>query len=244
MTKTTTLALAAAGFMLALALPAHAQAPPPTKNIFVDVNFGIQPSARTFTVSSFPVVYEEVAIVRGTQGIDGAPLIDVTAGYRVWRNFSAVLSLSITLAGKGDASVTGGIPHPIFYDTRVESTVGATDFGHREQSAHLAFMWTSPITDKIDASAVFGPSYVKVYQDVVSGVVVPPGTQTFTLGETVEQTATKLGFHFGGDVTYLITPHLGFGGMVRFVKAKVDLPVAAGLTAAGFQYGGGMRVRF
>jgi hypothetical protein len=33
--------------------------------------------------------------------------------------------------------------------------------------------------------------------------------------------------------------------MVRFVKAKVDLPSASeSIDAAGFQYGGGVRVRF
>jgi hypothetical protein len=241
---TTTIALAAAGCVLALAFPASAQTPPPNKRIFVDFNVGIQPSARTFTISAFPIVYGEAAVIRGTQGIDGAPFIDVTGGYRVWRNFSAALSLTTTMTGKGDASITGGIPHPIFFDTRVESTVAVTGLAHKERSAHVSFMWTSPVTDKIDASAFGGPSYVKVFQDVIDGITVPDGTQTFVPVAGVEQTATKLGFHVGGDVTFLFTPHIGAGGMVRFVKAKVDLPAATGLTAAGLQYGGGVRVRF
>ena len=248
MNKTTNLVLAITGAaaILATATQAAAQAPPPTKNIFVDVNFGAQPSSRTFSVDAFPIVYNEVAIIRANQGVNGASLIDVQAGYRVWRDFSAVLGLTSTFGTTGEAEVTGGIPHPLFYDTRVESRVSVSDLSHREQSLHLSFMWTSPVTDKIDASVLAGPSYIKVFQDLVSSVNVPANTQTFTaLAE--QQTATKVGFHFGGDVTYLITPRtprIGVGGMVRFVKAKADLPSVPDLGVAGFQVGGGLRVRF
>jgi hypothetical protein len=237
------LAIAAAAVIVGMAGRVHAQTQPPTKNIFVDVNFGAQPSSRTLSVQALPVVYNEIAIIQANQEINGASFMDIEGGYRVWRDFSVVLGLTSTFSTKGTAEVTGGIPHPIFYDTRVESRVSVADLSHREQSAHISFMWTSPVTDKIDASIMAGPSFIKVYQDLVSGVNVPLGTQTFTpISET--QTATKAAFHIGGDITYLITPMYGVGGLVRFVKAKADLPSVPDLDIAGFQVGGGFRIRF
>lgn len=228
--------------ILAGAGAAMAQPAPPSKNIFVDVNFGLQPSARTFSVEAFPVVYGEFAVIHANQGVDGSGILDVMAGYRVWRDFSAALGLTTTLGGGGAASVTGGIPHPLFFDRRVETTQ-TLEVSHSERSAHLSVMWTSPVTDKIDASVMAGPSYIKVVQDVVSTVTVPPGTQNFT-PVMDEQTATAFGFHVGGEITYLIRPRLGVGGLVRFVKAKADLPAVPDLGIAGLQIGGGLRIRF
>lgn len=252
MNKTTNLVLLIAGVILGSATVAIAQPPPPTKNIFVDVNFGAQPSSRTFSVEAFPVVYGEVAIVRANQEVNGGGLTDVIAGYRVWNNVSVALGFTTTLGTSSAANVTGGIPHPLFYDTRIESSQSVADLSHKERSVHISAMWTSPVTDKIDASVMAGPSYIKVFQDLVNGVQVPPGTQSF-IALVDEQTATTVGFHFGGELTYLFTPPLGSGAfaprvgagvMVRFVKAKADLPSVPDLDIAGFQIGGGVRFRF
>jgi len=243
MIKTTNLALLIAGVMLGSATVAVAQTPPPSKHIFVDVNFGVQPSSRTFSVEAFPVVYGEVAIIRANQGVDGTGLTDVVAGYRVWNNVSVALGLTTTMASSGVAEVTGGIPHPLFYDRRVETDESVGDLNHKKRSVHISAMWTSPVTDKIDASVMAGPSYIKVFQDLINGVQIPPGTQDY-IPVVDEQTATTVGFHFGGDVTYLLTPRIGLGGMIRFVKAKADLPSVPDLDIAGFQVGGGVRVRF
>lgn len=236
-----------AGLMLIGVPTVAAQTPPPSKRIFVDVNFGVQPAAQTFSITTPEppqLVYNEAVIMSGTQGINGSTLLDISGGYRVWKNVSVALGLSTTIGGKGDASVTAGIPHPIFYDTRKESTVALTDLAHTERSVHLMFMWTSPITDKMDASVYAGPSFIKVTQDVVTGVNVPPGTQSFTPVTETQSEGAKPGFHVGGDVTYLFVKNVGIGGFLRFVNASVDLPSAKGLDAGGFQYGGGVRVRF
>lgn len=241
MNKTTSGVLLIAGTVIFGA--ANNLAAQPSKNIFVDVNLGIQPASRLFSVEALPVVYGEVAIVRANQGVDGGGLMDVVAGYRVWRDFSVALGLTTTLKTSGVAEVTGGIPHPLFYDTRVETDESVRNLKHREQSAHLSFMWSSPVTDKIDASVMAGPSYLKVFQDLVVDATVRPGTQSFT-PITGTQTATVFGFHFGGDLTYLITSHVGAGATIRFVRAQADLPAVPKLDVAGFQIGIGGRIRF
>src|SRR5262245_16058870 len=171
------------GFMLIGVPTVAAQTPPPNKRIYVDFNFGVQPSSQTFSITTPEppqLVYGESVILSGTTGINGSTLIDIMGGYRVWRNFSVALGFDTTIGGNGDASVTAGIPHPIFFDTRKESTQEVTDLKHSEQTIHLSFMWTTPITDKMDGSVYAGPSFIKVKQDVINSVTVPPGTQDFT----------------------------------------------------------------
>ena len=243
MRKTMNLVLLITAAIAGTVAGAAAQTPPPSKKIFVDVNFGAQPASRTFSTDAFPIVYGEVAIINANQGVDGSSFMDVTGGYRIWRDLSVAVGLTTTFTIKNVAEVTGGIPHPLFYDTRVQSDVTVENLDHREQSAHLSVMWTSPVTDKMDASVFFGPSYIKVFQDLVTSVNVPAGTQTFT-ALSDQQTVTTWGFHIGGDVTYLFTPHVGAGALVRYVKAQADLPSVPDLDLAGFQIGGGVRVRF
>jgi hypothetical protein len=216
---------------------------PINKNAFVDVNFGFQPSSRSLSIEANPIVYEEAAIIRSSEDIKSTALIDVMGGYRVWRDLSVVLGLTTTFSTSGDATVVGAIPHPAVFDRRVESTKTVSDLKHSERSVHISAMWTTPISDKMDGSIFAGPTYVKVKQELVTSVDVPVNTQTFTPSAS-EETASVWGFHFGGDVTYLVTPMVGVGGMVRFVRAKADLPSVADVTVAGFQVGGGLRLRF
>jgi hypothetical protein len=82
-----------------------------------------------------------------------------------------------------------------------------------------------------------------VTQGLVTNVTVPANTQTANPSPEI-QTATKVGFSFGGDVTYLVRPRVGIGGMARYVAAHADLPSAPNLKIGGFQFGGGLRLRF
>jgi hypothetical protein len=244
MNKTMNLVLLITAVIAVTVTSASAQAPTPlSKNIFVDFNFGVQPASRTFSIESFPIVYGEAAIINANQDVDGSGLVDLMGGYRVWRDLSVAVGWTGIFASKNSAEVVGSIPHPLFFDSRVESTVTVEDLEHKEQSVHLSVMWTSPVTDKIDASVFAGPSYVKVSQDLITSVNVPAGTQTFTPVSS-QETDTVWGFHLGADITYLITPHIGAGAILRIVNATAHLPSVPDLDVAGFQIGGGVRIRF
>ena len=243
MNKATRFALAATCLFLNGTEPANAQSPAPTKNVFVDVNFGLQPQSQSLTVSSTPLVYGETAFIDSTQAVDGSPFLDLAAGYRIWSDLSIAIGVTTTFNKGSTASVSASIPSPIFFDRRVVTTTTLPDLEHKERSAHVMAVWTSPVTDKIDASIMAGPSYVKVFQGLVRNVTVAPGTQTPTAtAET--QTATAVGFNVGGDVTFLVTPRIGVGGMFRYVKATVDLESVPGMEVGRIQFGGGLRVRF
>jgi hypothetical protein len=238
-----TMRAVATGVFVLIAGSTHAQTPGPSKNIFVDVNFGFQAISQTITVSSTPIIYGEIAFIDSTQDVTGSPFLDVTAGYRIWKDFSVALGLATTFNRSQTAQVSASIPSPVFFDRRVVSNITVTDLEHKERSASLLFAWTTPISDKMDAAVLAGPTFIKVFQGLVTNVDVPANTQTAN-PHAEEQTGTKVGFSIGGDITYLVRPRVGVGGMARYVRAHADLPSVSDLKIGGFQFGGGLRLRF
>jgi hypothetical protein len=237
MTKTTSIVWMATALTMSAA-PAGAQT---TKNMFVDVNGGVQVASRTFVVDAFPTVYDEAAILSTSHEVGSAGLFDISGGFRVWRDLSIGLGYSYA-SGSGDAAMTAGVPHPLFHDQRVE-TQATVDAKHSEKTFHLQAMWTIPVTDKMDASFSFGPSFINASQEVVTDITVEAGTQNATpLTETQSDTAN--GFNIGADLSYLLNPRYGVGGFIRYVGGSVDLPSVPNLKVGGFQIGGGARFRF
>lgn len=241
--KKTTIAVVGIGVYLALAGIAQAQAPAPTKNLFVDVNFGFQANTGDFTIHSEPIIYGETAFYDSSQSFESAPFFDATVGFRVWRELSIGLGLTTLFPKSGTATVSASIPSPVFFDRRVVTNATVPDLEHKERSVSLLVMWTSPINDKIDGTVMVGPTFIKTFQDLVTGPQVPPGSQTPNfVAET--QTDTSLGFSLGGDISYLVAPKIGIGFLVRYVIANADLPSVPDLKIGGFQFGGGARFRF
>lgn len=223
---------------LTMSAPAAAQT---TKNIFLDINAGVQVASRTFVVDAFPIVYNEAAVLSTSHDVGLAGLFDVSAGYRVWRDLSIGLGFSYA-GGSGDAAMTAGVPHPLFHDRRVE-TKATVDAKRSEKAVHLQAIWTVPVTDKMDASFSGGPSFISVSQEVVNGITVTANTQNATpLVET--QSDTAKGFNIGADISYLLTPRYGVGGFIRYVGGSEGLPSVPDLKVGGFQVGGGARLRF
>ena len=242
--KKTIMAAVATGVFVLFPASTHAQTPPPSKNIFVDANFGFQVNSQTITVSSTPIIYGEIAFIDSSQKVGGSPFLDVTAGYRVWKDLSVALGLATTFTTSSTAAVSASIPSPVFFDRRVVTNATVKDLEHKERSVSLLFAWTTPISDKMDGTVIAGPTYVKVFQGLVRNVEVPANTQNANPRPEV-QTATKVGFAFGGDVTYLVKPpRIGIGGMARYVAAHADLASVPNLKIGGFQFGGGLRLRF
>ena len=103
MTKTTSILWIAAALTMS-AVPAAAQT---TKNIFVDVNVGVQAASRTFVVEATPIVYDETAILSTSHKVGSGVLFDVSGGYRVWRDLSIALGYNYA-GGSADAADDGG----------------------------------------------------------------------------------------------------------------------------------------
>ena len=238
MTKTTSLLLLAAGLAVN-AVPAAAQT---TKNIFVDVNVGIQSASRTFVVAGAQTVYDESAIFSTSHEVGSAPTIEVNGGYRVWRDLSVGVGFSHA-STSSDATMSASVPHPLFHDRRLASSVTAEGVMHTEKTVYLQAIWTVPVTDKIDVSFMGGPSFINVSQELVTSITVAAGTQT-AAAVLETQTDTATGFNVGADLSYLLSPRYGVGGFVRYVGGEVGIPSVQELKVGGFQVGGGLRLRF
>ena len=74
MTKTMSI-LWMATALITSAVPAAAQT---TKNIFVDVNAGVQVASRTFVIDAVQTVYDEAAFISTSHKVGSAALFDVS----------------------------------------------------------------------------------------------------------------------------------------------------------------------
>ncbi len=239
--------------------PTTAQTPPPTpppparptkttsatvpnKMFFIDVNGAYQAGSHDINISTTPTIYDEPAPISSTTTTKGGGVFDIAVGYRVWRDLAISLGFN-TMSSKSDGQTTATIPNPIFFDQPVTHTFTQSGLKHKERTINLDVVWTWPISGNSDAAISLGPSFIRVSQDVVANVSVPPGTQdAVPLVET--QSKTAVGFNFGGDYTYLFTPNVGIGALLRYTYGKTDLTSVSGLTVGGFQIGGGLRLRF
>ena len=93
---------------------------------------------------------------------------------------------------------------------------------------------------------------IKLKQCVVtSPQITEVGPPYTTVNMTVSQTSTtgsEIGFNVGADATFRIANNFGIGVIVRYTGATVSLTPEGGesseVKVGGFQFGGGLRIRF
>jgi hypothetical protein len=242
--KSTTVLVLISAALLAGPRPAAAQAQAASDAVmFLNLNAGIQPQQRNVTTTHSFTVYDEAATVTSSQPIEGGPMFDVTAGYRVKPNFALAVGVSL-FSTTGTSSLQAAIPDPIFTDRPRITGATTTGLHHIEVGVHLQAVWFFPVTERIDVALSAGPSLFRLSQELTPTVTVPAGTQNIVV-VTDTQTGTALGFNAGFDGSYMFKPELGLGVFARYAGASAELESAdKHLTVGGFQTGLGLRVRF
>lgn len=211
---------------------------------FVNLTGGVQVGSHTLDTSTAFDLYDEQATVGTTQKVKGGGLFDVSAGYKVWRNFAIGAGYSMT-SGKADATVSASVPDPVFFDRHRSITAAASGLKHKESVINLSGVWMVPVTDKIDVGVSAGPSIFNVKQDIPSTLTLAEPGPTVSKVSVTSPSKTTVGLNFGVDVAYMINKRFGVGGLARYTWGSVDLEGASGkLTVGGFQAGAGLRVRF
>lgn len=226
-----------------MAATAHAQMTW-TDQGFVNASLGIQSGSRTLNTSSIFESLDEQARLDTTQDVDGGMFLDISAGYKVWRNLAAAIGFS-RMKSDSDVTFNAAIPDPVATDRLRTVSASAAGAEHKEQAFHLMGVWMMPVTDKIDVGFSAGPSIFQVSQDVPTAITTaePGPTVTGTTVTSVDK--TTVGLNLGVDATYLVTPDIGAGLLVRYTRGSADLPGATDkLTVGGFQIGVGVRYRF
>jgi len=211
---------------------------------FVNVSFGVQTGSHTLGTSSDFDLYDELGHLDTTHDVDGGALFDISGGYKVWRNLAVGIGFS-RVKSDADVAISARVPDPIEFDRPRSITATASGAEHSETAIYLVGTWMMPVTDKVDVGFSFGPTIFSVKQDVPTAVAVsePGPTVTSTTFTSVDK--TTVGVTFGVDVTYLVTPRIGAGGLIRYSVGSADLDGASdSLTLGGFQIGAGVRFRF
>jgi hypothetical protein len=240
--------------LAAFASQASAQALPWEGRGFINVNFGLQVIAEDVatTTTNF-TIYDEAGKVTTAQTIDSqAPFFDVGGGFRIAGNFGVGFTYT-RLSATGVAEVTAQVPSPVYYDQPRTVTSTLDDLEHVEDGYHFQALYMLPMTDKLDIVFSGGPSLFNLKQGVVtSPQITEVGPPYSSVNMTVSQTTitgSEIGFNVGADVTFRVANNVGIGAMVRYTAATVSLTPEGGGDASdvkvgGFQFGGGLRIRF
>jgi len=239
------------GLGLCVASPALAQLAPLSERAYASLNVGFQPTSINVSQAAALPVYDENAILAGTQEVTTGILVDVNGAFPLRPRFFVGGAMSFT-RGYEPATIAGSIPHPIYTDQPRSVTFDTSDLKHAEQVFHLFAAWRFPVNERLDAGIFGGPSFFWSQQDFPETVTVtevgPPYTSVNVNLEFGEFKDTSYGFHFGGDVTYLLTDSIGATGFLRYAlaTAKYEVPgiEPVEVDLGGLQVAAGIRILF
>ena len=244
MITTRTISALATGAVLLCAPTAYAQSSgmPLGDKLSIGINVGAQTqSSTTSTDFSFPL-YGQTASVTTSASVNGGPLFDLNATYRIRRNIGVGVGYS-AFRDTGTAQGAASVPNPIFFNQPAAVTINPIDAKHSENNFYIIVAGIVPIRDQIELSLFIGPSFTSVKQDLINSVSVPPGTQNVVPSVTTESGTAK-GVNVGADLSYQFTKLVGAGGFIRYNGGSVDLASLSDVKAGGFQLGIGARLRF
>lgn len=197
-------------------------------------------------------LYEEEARVESTQAVSAGGVFDIGATYRVGPNWGVGLAYTAS-GGSGDATISGALPHPLFFAQERPFTTTVAGLDTRERAVHLQAVLFIPFIEDVDFTVAAGPSFFSARQGFTRGVAfseIPPGFNTISIDsvEVVELSRSGTGFNISGDATYSITETLGAALLLRYTRATVDMTLGDGTTVelrpGGFQATVGVRLRF
>ena len=216
--------------------------------IFGHINVGAQTQSRTLTTDfSFPL-YGQTATANAIATVDGGPIFDMSIGYRSKWGYRLIEHVGVAVgftsfSNTGSASGAASIPSPIFFNRPAAVTIDPQPTKRKERSVYFVVVGFLPITDRIEMAVSAGPSFTRVQQELIAGIVVPAGTQNVVT--TIQnQEGTAKGVNVGADVTYLFTKTVGAGVFVRYNGGSVSLDSVSDVKAGGFQLGIGARLRY
>src|SRR5918995_6105679 len=137
--------------------------------VFVSINGLYQPGEETIEQATSYSVYDETATASATQNVkNGGGMFDIGGGYRTNRYGIGIAYTQFK--SSNSASITGSIPHPVFFDR--PRTVSATLDGleHTEHVVHVQAYYFVPVAEKMDVAVFIGPSFFSVKQSYVPGL--------------------------------------------------------------------------
>jgi hypothetical protein len=196
---------------------------------------GAQWGTSAFSETHEDFIDQEARTWTADYSIKSGLAFEAGGGWQLWRNHFAAGTYT-RFGDSREALVTGEIPHPFFFDRPRHIAGASPSLARDEQAVHLSALWVAPVGRRLEVAVFAGPSVINVSQEMVKEVrydeEYPYDTATFTQALTDDVSKTALGFHAGGDVTWLLTPQFGLGGAVRYSHASVELDTPSGGSVA------------
>jgi hypothetical protein len=234
---------------------------PPTprgeQRVFFHLNALGQPGSQELTSAGAFDLYDERGQFDVLRSIDGGAAIDIGGWYRLGRHLGVGIGYTAS-SDSGSATVTGTVPHPLFFNRPRTFALDVPGLRARERAVHLQALWHMPITTTWDATLFVGPSFLNARLDQVADVAISEIGAPFSAVTAVPAVATRsgsgTGFNIGVDTTYVFLRDVAFlraigGGLtLRYAGGSVDVDQPGGaaqsVDVGGFGIGGGLRLRF
>jgi len=232
--------IAAALFSACAAVPAGAQpSAAADRPLFVDISAGIGAKPSPLTAGTTFTIFGEdgSAATEVEPGLSG--LADVRVGYHVHPRIAIAAALSGSQSSVA-AATTMSVPNPIRFNSPTILSLEAPESKRRELGVHVQASYALALTGAVMLTIAGGPSIVHLQQGM-PGVTISGTVPTIV---SVNESGTGVGGNVGADLSTYFSERYGFGVLVRYVAAKVDLPSASGVTVVGVQLAAGLRLRF
>ena len=221
---------------------------------YINVGFGVESGSSTMTDSTTFTKYEEQGKLTSTSSFTSGGLFDVAVGVRVWKNLSVGVGYHQE-ANSQDGTLTGTVPHPIFFNQPRTFTQTVPELQRKESAEHLMIGWTQVINSKMDVMVYAGPSFWRLEQEAVIKVDIAEKGSPFSelvIDPTIENRKKSVtGYNVGADFAYLFwqndSVRLGGGVFVRYTTADTTVPMLASdqpTKVGGVEFGFGGRIRF
>ncbi len=216
----------------------------------VSAGVGVQGAPSSFSdTAQFPL-YVETGRFTSDYAPKGGLVVDFGGAVRVWRALQVGVAVT-RFSHDHAASIDGSLPHPFVFN-RLRPIAGEqSGLDRTETGVHISARWSAAVARHVDVAVFGGPSWIGVRQDLVGEVrydeEYPYDTAEFAGASLVSASKSAIGFHAGAEVLYRLTSRIGVGGLVRFSRATVDLPVGGRtveVDAGGVQTSAGVRFWF
>jgi len=243
-----------AAVLVGASQPAQAQGTPWEDRAFVNLSFGVDTGTTSISENRSFIVYGETGTLQADADYGSFSIFDIAVGARLFKNVGVAIAYH-TGGTKGDGTISGTVPHPVFFDRPREFSDSFNDASRDEHATHLQIGWMAPLSDKFDVFIYGGPSFYNVSQEMVTDLGFiengPPYT-SITLQPNIQRLKTNtVGYNLGADATYFLYTRdrfrLGLGGFLRFTGATAEFDVNGNTIetdAGGVQFAVGARLRF
>lgn len=217
----------------------------------LSISGGYQPTTTSFDDRFTFTRDQETGRTDTAHDVGAGPVFDGGFGARLWRGLGVGVAVS-RFTVDGVVSATSSIPHPFFLNRHRDVSGEAGGMRRQETGVHVQAQYTAPVGKRLQVTLMGGATSFRVSQTVVIDVnyteAYPYDAATFAGVDSTRKTGTAIGFNAGADIRWMLSKHVGAGGLVRVARGTAQIDAAENriisVDVGGVQAGGGIRLVF